>query len=253
MGERFASQVALVTGASSGIGRAVALALAGEGAEVGVHYHSGRDRAEAVVAEIEAAGGRAFALPADVADGDSVRALFAAVRDRRGRLDVLVNNAGEWMGRHPIAECPDELWHQMIAVNLDSLFYCCRAALEIMLPQGSGAIVNVLSIAGHTGGGGGTVPYAAAKGGGNALTRGLAKEVAAGGVRVNAVSPGLIDTPMQERWTGAEKLGEWARLVPMKRIGAAAEVVGAVLFLASAEASYVTGEILEVNGGLLMR
>ncbi|MBI2301351.1 MAG: SDR family oxidoreductase [Armatimonadetes bacterium] len=246
--KEFAGRVALVTGASSGIGAAVALAFGAAGACVAVHYHTGRARAEKLAAMIP----EAVAIGADVTDPAAVNALAEAVLARWGRIDILVNNAGQWMEKHPLAECPPELWHAMIDVNLNSVFYACQAVLPAMLRQGSGSIVNIGSVAGHTGGAGGTVPYGAAKAGVHVLTRGLARELAAAGIRVNCVAPGIIDTPMQQRLSGAEKLAEWSRSVPLKRVGVAEDVVGAVLFLASDAASYLTGEIIEVNGGLLM-
>lgn len=249
----FEGQVALVTGASGGIGEAIAIAFAERGAKVGVHYFRNEQKAQSVVNEILQRGGDAIAVRADVTKAKEVQAMVERVLDNfGGRLDILVNNAGEWMKKTPIAECSEELWDEMMAVNLKSIFLCCRAVIPIMAKQGRGVIVNISSIAGYTGGGGGTVPYAAAKGGVIVFTRGLAKELAPLGIRVNGVAPGVIDTPMQHRFTVPEQLQAWARQVPLGRIGRPEDIVGAVLFLASSQADYITGEIIHVNGGMLM-
>lgn len=243
----------LVTGASTGIGRAVALALAEQGATVAGNYCSSQDKAESLLEEIEAKGGDAVIVRADVSCAADVDAMFDYILGRfGGRLDILINNAGQWMAKHPIAECPEELWDQMMAVNLKSVFLCSRAAIPVMKEQRGGVIVNTTSIASYTGGGGGTVPYAAAKAGVNALTRGMARELAPYSIRVNGVAPGLVDTPMQEKFSTPEQLESWARQIPLRRIGQPEDLVGALLYLASPLSDYVTGEIIEVNGGLLM-
>ena len=201
----------------------------------------------------ELKGGDAVTVRADVSSAADVDAMFDYILRRfGGRLDILINNAGQWMAKHPIGECPEELWDQMIAVNLKSVFLCSRAAIPVMKEQGGGVIVNTTSIASYTGGGGGTVPYAAAKAGVNALTRGMARELAPYNIRVNGVAPGLVDTPMQEKFSTPEQLESWARQIPLQRIGQPEDLVGALLYLASPLSDYVTGEIIEVNGGLLM-
>ncbi|MDA0748574.1 MAG: 3-oxoacyl-ACP reductase FabG [bacterium] len=250
----FTGKTALVTGASSGIGRAVALALAKDGASVMANYNRNRNAAESLRDEIRAAGGTAHTIQADVSNAGAVQHMLDRTLETfNGQLDILVNNAGEWMDKAPIAECPEELWDRMMNVNLKSVFLCCRAAIPTMQKQKNGSIINITSVAGHSGGGGGTVPYGAAKAGVNTFTKGLAKELAPDGIRVNAVAPGVIDTPMQHKHSTPEQLDRFSGAVPLKRLGKAEEIVGAVLLLASDQGSYITGEIIDVNGGLLMR
>lgn len=249
----FKDKVVLITGASTGIGRAAAREFARLGAKVGVNYCNSQDAAESLVREVEEIGGEAFALRADVSKPQEVDDLFARFLDRSGgRLDILVSNAGQWMAKCLIAECPDDTWNEMMDVNLNSVFYCCRAAAAVMKAQQSGTLIITSSIASYTGGGGGTVPYAVAKAGVNTLIRGLAKELAPSNIRVNGIAPGLVDTPMQERFSTPEQLQQWAQQIPLRRIGQPEDIVGAILFLASPLADYVTGEIIEINGGLLM-
>lgn len=250
MGIRFDDQTVLVTGASTGIGAALARGFGSAGATVAVHYNASRDPAEKVVADIEEAGGRGFALQADLTDAAAPDALLSAVVERAGRVDVLVNNAGDLLERSEVADMSDEVYRGIIALNVDSVFRMCRAAVPAMRDAGRGAIVNVSSIAARTGGGGGSVVYAAAKAAVATLTRGLAGELAGDGIRVNALSPGVINTPFHERHSGPERLERMVAGIPMGRLGRPDEMVGPVLFLASDEyASYVTGQVLEVNGG----
>lgn len=250
----FANRVVLVTGASSGIGQATAIAFATHGAKVAINYCRNREGAEKTVQLIRQAGGIAEFFRADVTNADEVNKMVKVVLERfGGRLDILVNNAGRWMPKTPLVECSEEIWDEMVNVNLKSVFLCCRAVISVMARQKEGAIVNVSSIAGHTGGGGGTVPYAAAKGGVNTLTLGLARELAPLGIRVNAVAPGIVDTAMQRQFTSQEDLRAWAQRIPLQRLGVPEDIVGAILFLASPYAACITGEIIEVNGGLLMR
>ncbi len=252
-GNLFSGKVALVTGASSGIGKAVAFALARGGAVVAANYNQNRQGAESLVAEIRAQGGDAEAVRADVSRAGAVQAMVDGVLARfGGRLDILINNAGRWMDKFSIAECPERVWDEMMDVNLKGVFLCCRAVIPVMTAQKSGVIVNISSVASYTGGGGGTVPYGTAKAGVNTLTRGLARELAPLGIRVNGVAPGVIDTPMQHRHSTPEEIQGFARYVPLGRVGEPEDMVGAVLLLASPQADYITGEIIEANGGFLM-
>jgi len=249
---RLANKTALVTGASSGIGEAIARTLASEGASVALTYHKNRDKAEMLAGEFSKEGFPAIAVQLDLADRSQIRTTAQKVISHfGGRLDVLVNNAGEWMNPTPLVECSDAVWERMIAIDLSSLFYMCREVAPVMMRQKSGAIVNISSVVARTGGGGGTIPYAAAKGGVNALTYGLARELAGHGIRVNGVAPGLVDTPILKN-ADPERLRKYIDGIPLKRMAKPEEIAGAVLLLASDTASYITGEVIDVNGGLLM-
>ena len=245
-------QIALVTGASSGIGRATAEALARQGARVAVNYSKNREGAETAVAAISKARGAAMAVRADVTSSVDVRAMVEAVHGAWGRVDILVNNAGDLLARRTLADMTEEYWEQVMALNLKSVFLCVKAVWEEMAARKSGCIVNVTSIAGRNGGGPGAAAYAAAKGGLLIYTKGLAKELAPYGVRVNAVAPGVIATPYHERYSPPELFQKYIASVPMGRAGTSEEVADVIAFLASPAARYMTGETVEVNGGMLM-
>ncbi|MGH7785994.1 MAG: SDR family NAD(P)-dependent oxidoreductase [Candidatus Binatia bacterium] len=267
---QFEDQVALITGAGSGIGRAIALALAREGCRVAINDVR-EDAADAVVAEIAAAGGRALPAPADVADGRQALKLFTRFLTVWDRLDILVNNAGMVsMAPHVIENMEalagemqrggrpttaieatktmaDGAWRRTIAVHLDGTFYCTREALKVMEVRRRGKIVNMASIAG-TAGLAGTPDYCAAKGGIIAFTKSVAREVAHLGIQVNAVAPGFIDTPLLAELSPTLRALFIAQ-TPLGRLGTAEEIAAAVCYLASPAADFITGQVLSPNGG----
>ena len=250
---RFDDQVVLVTGASTGIGAAVARAFGACGARVVVHYNSSSGAAKEVADDIAAAKGTAMLIQADVTRLSELTAMVARVVEEFRRIDILINNAGGLVVRNPVETLPDETYDYIMDLNMRSIFQMCKLVVPIMKRQGHGNIVNVASVAARTGGGGGSVIYASAKGAVVSLTRGLAKELAAHNIRVNALSPGLILTPFHERWTPPAMMEGLVKGVPMGRAGTAEECAGPVLFLASDSlSSYVSGQVLEVNGGMLM-
>jgi 3-oxoacyl-[acyl-carrier protein] reductase len=248
----FSGQVVLVTGAGSGIGAAVAEGFGRRGAHVVVHYGHNREGAEKVAGTIQEAGGQASVVSADLAQPSAAARLVDEVVSRHGRLDVLVNNAGDLLGRMLVTDMTDEQFTRIMDLNMTSVFAACRQAVPVMQRQGSGAIVNLTSVAARTGGAGGSVAYATAKGAVSTFTRGLAKEVARTGIRVNAIAPGIIITPFHERHTSDEQMAAMVSGIPMGRPGTPDECVGTVLFLADpAMSGYVTGQVIEINGGQL--
>lgn len=240
-------KVALVTGGSRGIGRAIALHLAAEGASVAVNYLERADAAETVVAEIRQAGGTAAALRADVADPRAVVATVERTLTEFGRVDILVNNAGISGGRRGVEAVTPEIWRRIMAVDLDAVYLCSRAVIPAMREHGGGRIVNVAARVGLTGIAG-FAPYAAAKGGVIAFTKSLAKEVAKDAITVNAVVPGATRTDFISFLT-PEQLEAAAKAIPVGRIAEPDDVARVVVFLASAQAGYITGEAIGVLGG----
>ncbi len=238
---------AVVTGASRGIGEATALRLAEAGANLVIHYHRGRDLADALAARIQALGVQAETVSADFRDHTAVHAALIAVGARHA-IDILVNNAGSLIERVGFDDMSDDQWHDTIELNLSSAFYATRA-LSPYLKDGS-VIINVSSIAADNGGGPGAFAYAAAKSGLEGLTRGLAKSLAPRQIRVNAVSPGTIATHFHEVFSTPERLEATRQSTLLKRLGTAVEVAELIRFLASDEASYITGEVYAINGGL---
>ncbi|MDQ1638959.1 MAG: glucose 1-dehydrogenase [Pyrinomonadaceae bacterium] len=245
-------KVALVTGASSGIGRATAETLAANGARVAINFHRNQAGAEAARAEITGAGGSAIVVQANVTRAGEVQSLVEQTVNEFGPIDILVNNAGSLVERLKILELTEERWDEVIDLNLKSAFLCCRAVSASMMERKRGAIVNVSSIAGRNGGALGSIHYSTAKGGVITFTKGLAKELGPFGVRVNAVSPGVIDTPYHEQFSSPEMMKTYAGMIPLGRIGTAAEVAKVICFLASDSASYLAGETIEINGGMFM-
>jgi 3-oxoacyl-[acyl-carrier protein] reductase len=244
-----AGKVAIVTGASRGIGRATALALAAEGASVVVNYARSSQAADAVVADIEALPGdaQAIALQADVSQADQVDALFNQVVEKWGRIDVLVNNAGITRDTLLLRMKPED-WQAVIDLNLTGVFLCTKIASKVMLKQRSGRIVNVTSVVGIMGNAGQT-NYSAAKAGVIGFTRAVAKEVASRGITVNAVAPGFIATDMTEDVKAEDIL----KFIPLGRYGQAEEVAGLIRFLAAdLAAAYITGQVFNIDGGMVM-
>ena len=246
MGE-LTGRVAIVTGASRGIGRAIALRLAAAGARVVAGARA--DHAQPVAREIEAVGGAAVAVTLDVTEAESIAAMTRTALDRFERIDVLVNNAGIVRDKLLLRMKPEE-WDAVIATNLTAAFACCRAVLRPMVKQRSGRIVNVGSVVGRTGNPG-QANYAASKAGLEGFTRSLALEVAARGITANVVAPGMIETDMTAALDERARQALRGR-IPAGRLGTPGDVAGAVCFLASDEASYITGQVVSVNGGMYL-
>ena len=242
-------KVALVTGGSRGIGRAIALKLAGEGAAVAINYAGNAKAAEEVKASIEAAGGKAMVVQADVSSAEAVDAMVEAVVNELGGIDILVNNAG--ITRDGLLMRMKEAdWDAVINTNLKGVFYCTKAVSKLMMKKRSGRIVNMASVVGLTGNAG-QANYAAAKSGVIGFSKSMAKELASRGITVNMVAPGYIETDMTA--VLSDKVREaMISTVPLARAGQAEDVAGAVLFLVSDCASYVTGQVINVDGGMVM-
>lgn len=243
---------ALVTGASSGIGAATAVELGRRGFAVAVHYFSNESGGQQTVQAIRGLGGEAISIKADIRQRSEVESMVAAVLKEFGQIDVLVNNAGSLVERVPFLEMTEDYWNEVFRLNVSSVFYCTQAVARHMAKQKSGIVINVSSIAARHGGGPGAICYAAAKGAVLTLTKGLAKELAPFGIRVNGVNPGVILTPFHERFTNEEQMKRMVDTIAMKRAGTPEETAAVIVFLASADARYLTGETIEVNGGQLM-
>jgi 3-oxoacyl-[acyl-carrier protein] reductase len=242
-------QVALVTGASRGIGRAIALWLAAGGAKVLVNYVRGADGARETVRLMAEAGGQGEELQFDVADSEAASHAVTAAVAANGRLDILVNNAGA-TADNLVLRLKDEEWNRAVGVNLSGTFHCTRAALRPMVRARRGRIVNIASVAGLMGNSG-QAAYAAAKAGVIGFTKATAREVASRGITVNAVAPGLVESDMSGHLPG-DRLSEYLKLIPVGRLGKAEEVAELVGFLVGPGAGYITGQVIGINGGLYM-
>ncbi|MEZ0482589.1 3-oxoacyl-[acyl-carrier-protein] reductase [Planococcus sp. SSTMD024] len=246
---RLTGKTAIITGASRGIGAAIARRFAEEGANIVVNYSGSQDKAEAVVAEIEQSGGKAIAVKANVADADAVKSLADAAMKEFGSIDILVNNAGITRDNLMMRMKEDE-WDDVINTNLKGVFLCTKAVTRQMMKQRAGRIVNIASIVGVMGNAG-QANYVAAKAGVIGLTKTTARELASRGITANAVAPGFITTDMTEK-LGDDVQSSMLAQIPLARFGAPEDVANAALFLASDEASYVTGQTLHLDGGMVM-
>ena len=245
-------KVALVTGASSGIGAATASVFSSLGARVAIGYYQNEKGAANVQNAIRVAGGEAITIRADVRDSAEIRTMVHSVVTGLGPIDILVNNAGSLVKRIAILDVTDDAYNDVMNLNLKSAIVCSQVVAPSMVARKSGAIVNIVSIAGRNGGGPGAGLYSSAKGALIAFTKAFAKEMAPHGVRVNAVSPGVIDTPFHEVFSTPEMLANFVKGIPLGRIGTSMECAKVIAFLASEAATYVIGETVEVNGGQLM-
>lgn len=244
------NQVVLVTGASGGIGKAVAEKFAQNGYRVAVHYHNGKERAEALQKQLEQQGCFLMTVQADLRDSMQVQAMIEQIERSWGGVDVLVNNAGVAQQKL-FTDITDEEWRNMFAVHVDGAFYCARAVLPGMIHRKHGSIINVSSMWGQTGGSC-EVHYSAAKGALQAMTKALAKEVGPSGIRVNCVAPGVILTEMNTRMFDQDTLEALKEETPLETLGTTEDVANMIYFLASAEAGFITGQIIGVNGGMVI-
>lgn len=245
----FDEKTAVVTGASRGIGRTVALRLASEGAKVVVNYSGSQEKAEAVVEEIRSTGGEAFAFQANVSDADQVKEMMDEAIKQFGSIDFLVNNAGITRDNLLMRMKEDE-WDDVLAINLKGVFLCTKAVTRQMMRQRAGRIVNLASVVGVVGNAG-QANYVAAKAGVIGLTKTTAKELAARNILVNAVAPGFITTDMTDE-LGEEMKEQLLSTIPLGKLGSAEDVAGTVAFLLSDEAKYITGQTINVDGGMVM-
>lgn len=243
---------ALVTGAGVGIGRAAALAFAGAGATVGIHFHTSSDAAHETLAKVTELGGRGLLLQGDLTDESAANRIVDDFVTFAGRLDILFNNAGHPLQRSTIEACPTELWRQAFDVNIHSAFLVTRRSIPHLKATGNGSIINNLSLSVQTGGSGGAGPYAAAKGAMQVFTRTLSRELAPV-VRANAIMPGVVETRHHEVFTTPEKMEDYRRQTPLGRNSQADEIAQAVLYLASDASKFVTGALIDLNGGRFLR
>lgn len=245
-------KTALVTGGAKGIGEAISVALAENGADVAVNYLTSEKKAKELVGQFRAKGRKALAIGADVGIVGEAERLVREAQEALGPIDILVNNAGTQVQLSTIEEMSPELWKRVIAINLNGPMFCARQVIPGMKQKGWGRIVNISSISARSGGGPGGAHYSAAKGGMSTLTKALAKELGPAGITVNAIAPGVILTEIHEKFSTRESLKALQQQTPLGRLGKPEDIPGAVLYLVSDSASYVTGETVAVNGGLRM-
>lgn len=245
-------RTALVTGAGGGIGQAAALAMAQAGAIVGIHFHSNEEGAQTTLESIQSASGRAVVLKGDLTREDDANHVVDEFLATAGRLDVLFNNAGDPLSRSSIELCPAELWMQAFQVNVHSAFFVTRRAIPFLKASGHGSIINNLSLSVQTGGSGGAGPYAAAKGALQVFTRTLSRELAPL-VRANCIMPGVVETRHHEIFSTPEKMEDYRRQTPLGRNSTSEEIAQACLFLASDASSFMTGGVIDLNGGRFLR
>ncbi len=251
--DEFADKTALVTGASRGIGAATAIALARAGvSRVLIHYGSYREGAERTLALVEGAGTQAELLSADLASSPGIDGFIADLKGAAPEIDILVNNAGSLLQRARLAEYTGELFERVMNLNVKSVYFIAQAVAPYMIAKRAGTIVNVSSIAARNGGGLGSTVYAAAKAAVSAMTKGLARELAPHGIRVNAVSPGTVENHFHEVFSTREMLDNMRAQTPAGTLGTNEEVADTILFLCSRESRYIHGQTIEVNGGMYM-
>ncbi|RJX38523.1 SDR family oxidoreductase [Paenibacillus pinisoli] len=243
-------KVVLITGASSGIGRATAELMAARGAKVVINYNQNAAGAADTVAKIQEAGGECIAVQADVTKKDQVEAMVEHVVSIYGAIHVLVNNAGGGMKTSSFMEMTEELWDETYALNVKSILLCSQAAAKHMIPRLSGKIINISSAAARIGGAGESIHYASSKGAVNTMTIGMSRELIEHGIIVNGVAPGMVDTPFHEKFApGTNRLNRLAAPVPMKRAATSLEIAEVICFLASDASNYILGETITVSGG----
>ncbi|NOZ50031.1 MAG: SDR family oxidoreductase [Chloroflexi bacterium] len=247
------AKTAMVTGGATGIGAATVERLAMLGADVACCYNTSRVAAESLAQKMQEHGHDIFTVKVDVSNGQEIKAGVEAIAAHFGRsISILVNNAGDVFAASPLDRMEEELWDKVMGVNLRGAFLCAKYCIPGMKTAKAGRIINVTSISARTGGGPGAAHYAASKGGLEALTRAMALELAPFHITVNAVSPGVIDTPIHQRTNTPETLEKLRQVIPLARLGRPEEVARVISFLASEDASYITGDIIAVNGGKRM-
>lgn len=246
----FSEKIIFITGASGGLGGQMARDFARAGASLVVHNYGLADATQRLCADLSALGAPHLLVEGDLTDQHTVQDMARRIEETFGRLDVLVNNAGASPDKMPFPEVPLAVWDKIVAINLSSVFLVTQACLPLLERSRRGRVINISSTAARNGGAPGGTAYATAKGAVSSMTKALAKDFCTKGILVNAVAPGLIDTPFYGDVNVADKYAERLKTIPLRRVGAPADIAGPVMFLASPLADYITGEVLEVSGGL---